>query len=430
MLSSKLKLLAKQGTLIRASYSSLIKNTHYYTSKPTHKRRNLRESALNHSDVSLSLASHVITAHGKDTNVVLSPLSINVLLGLVASGSNGPARNQILGYLKSKSIKEVNSVSSQILSHVFADGARLGGPRLSMANGVWIDQSLRLKPVFEEIVENSYKAAADHVDFQTKADEVREEVNAWAEKQTKGLIKDVLPRGSVDSLTRLIFANAVYFKGAWLDEFDKSVTKDRTFFLLDGSSIKVPFMTSSHRQYISEFDGFKVLMLPYKCGKDYKRRFSMYFFLPDAKDGLPDLLEKVGSGSRFIENHIPSELVDVGKFQIPKFKIDFQFDASGILQGLGVVLPFRQGGLTEMVDSVIDGKELYVSGIFQKAFIEVNEKGTEAAAATSLFGFGAGLQQMKMKKLDFVADHPFLFVIREDLSGVDLFMGQLLNPLA
>ncbi|KAL9172453.1 hypothetical protein ABFS82_03G048100 [Erythranthe guttata] len=317
MLSSKLKFLAKQGTLIRASYSSIIKNTHYYTSKPTHKRRtclyddnfqeliaNLRESTLNHSDVSLSLASHVIAAHGKDTNVVLSPLSINVLLGLVASGSNGPARNQILGYLKSKSIKEVNSVSSLIMSHVFADGARLGGPRLSIANGVWIDQSLRLKPVFEEIVENSYKAAADHVDFQTKADEVRKEVNAWAEKQTKGLIKEVLPRGSVDSLTRLIFANAVYFKGDWLDKFDASKTKDRKFFLLDGSSIKVPFMTSGDRQYISEFDGFKVLRLPYKRGDDYTRRFSMYFFLPDAKDGLPDLLEKVGSESRFIENHI------------------------------------------------------------------------------------------------------------------------------
>ncbi|KAL7117127.1 hypothetical protein ACP275_03G052200 [Erythranthe tilingii] len=380
------------------------------------------------ADVSLSLASHVTIA--KDKNLVISPLSINVVLGMVAAGSNGPTRDQILGFLKSKSIEEINSFSSKLVTHVFADGEPLGGPRLSTANGVWIDQSLRLKPAFKETVENSYKAASNHVDFQTRADEVREEVNAWAEKETNGLIKDLLQPGSVDAFTRLIFANAVYFKGDWIEEFKASSTRDHTFFLLNGSSVKAPFMKSWEDQYISEFDGFKVLRLPYKQGKDYTRTFSMYFFLPDAKDGLADLLEKAGSESGFIENHIPDELVEVDKFRIPKFKIGFSFGAGEVLKELGVVLPFREGNLTEMVDSDIDGKELRVSGIIHKAFIEVNERGTEAAAATAIDDVGCCGPSECEKIYDFVADHPFMFVIREDTSGVVLFVGQLLDPLA
>ncbi|KAL8058865.1 hypothetical protein ABFX02_03G049100 [Erythranthe guttata] len=382
------------------------------------------------ADVSLSLASHVITAYAKDKNLVISPLSINVVLGMVAAGSNGPTRDQILGFLKSKSIEEINSFSSKLATHVFADGEPLGGPRLSTANGVWIDQSLRLKPAFKETVENSYKAASNHVDFQTKADEVREEVNAWAEKETNGLIKDLLQPGSVDAFTRLIFANAVYFKGVWMQEFKASSTRDHNFFLLNGSSVKAPFMKSWEDQYISEFDGFKVLRLPYKQGKDYTRTFSMYFFLPDAKDGLVDLLEKAGSESGFIKNHIPDELVEVDKFRIPKFKIGFSFGAGEVIKALGVVLPFREGNLTEMVDSDIDGKELRVSGIIHKAFIEVNERGTEAAAATAIDYEGCCGPSECKKIYDFVADHPFMFVIREDTSGVVLFVGQLLDPLA
>ncbi|KAL7117135.1 hypothetical protein ACP275_03G053000 [Erythranthe tilingii] len=151
----------------------------------------------------------------------------------------------------------------------------------------------------------------------------------------------------------------------------------------------------------------------------------MCIFLPDAKDGLPALLEKVFSESRFIESHLPNHPVEVGDFRIPKFKIGFDFEATEVVKGLGVVLPFRMGNLTEMVDSTNDGKELFVSGIFQKAFIEVNEQGTKAEAVSAVMLGGGGWE-----KLDFVADHPFLFVVREDWSGVVLFIGQLLNPIA
>ncbi|XP_028052291.1 serpin-ZX-like [Camellia sinensis] len=238
-----------------------------------------------------------------------------------------------------------------------------------------------------------------------KAVEVTNVVNSWAEKETNGLIKEVLPSGSVGSSTRLIFTNALYFKGAWNEKFEASKTKDHDFYLLNGTSVQVPFMTSKKKQLVSAFDSFKVLGIPYKQGED-KRRFTMYFFLPDAKDGLPALMEKVSSESGFLDHHLPYQEVEVGDFQIPKFKISFGFEASKVLKGLG----------------------LDVSSIFHKSFIEVNEEGTEAAAASA-----AVIQQralMSMDKINFVADHPFLFVIREDMTSVVLFIGHVLNPLA
>lgn len=385
----------------------------------------LRESIKNQTHASLQLAQHLVSTEAKDKNLVISPLSIHVVLGLIASGSKDETLNQLLDFLKSKSSDELNSLSSQLVTLIFADGSSLGGPRLSFANGVWLDQTLSLKPSFKEIVDNVYKAASNPVDFQTKAVEVTGEVNLWAEKETSGLVKEILPPGSVDASTRLIFANAVYFKGAWSEKFDASNTKDHDFFLLDGSSVQVPFMSSKEEQYIRSFDGFKILSLPYKQGED-KRKFSMNFLLPDTKDGLPALIEKISLESEFLEHHVPYQKVKVGEFRIPKFKFSFGFEASEVLKGLGVVLPFSGGGLTEMLDSQV-GQNLYVSSIFHKSFIEVNEEGTEAAAAS------AGVVKLRgllvEDEFDFVADHPFLFIIREDMTGVVLFIGQILNPL-
>jgi len=257
---------------------------------------------------------------------------------------------------------------------------------------------------------------------------VREEVNLWAEKETKGLIKDLLPRRSAHSLTSLIFANALYFKGVWKQQFATSKTKDYDFDLLNGNSIKVPFMTSKDDQFISSFDDFKVLGLPYKQGKD-GRAFSIYFLLPDEKDGLSALIDKVASDSEFLEQNLPRRKVKVGKFRIPRFNISFEIEASELLKKLGLALPFSMGGLTKMVDSPIS-QELYVSGIFQKSFIEVNEEGTKAAAVTVSVVRGCSRYgPPPVPTIDFVADHPFLFLIREDFSGTILFVGKVVNPL-
>ena len=263
-------------------------------------------------------------------------------------------------------------------------------------------------------------------DIVLKAIEVTNEVNLWAERETNGLIKELLPLGSVDNLTQLIFANALYFKGEWNDNFDALETKAYDFQLLNGNSVKVPFMTSERKQFIRAFDGFKVLGLPYKQGED-KRQFTMYFFLPNAKDGLLALLEKLASESELLQHKLPLDKVEVGDFRIPRFNISFELETSDMLKELGVVLPFTNGGLTKMVNSPVS-QNLYVSKIFHKSFIEVNEEGTKAAAATAatlLYGSSLSLPT----DIDFVADHPFLFMITEDLTGTIVFVGQVLNPL-
>ncbi|VVA11562.1 PREDICTED: serpin-ZX [Prunus dulcis] len=384
----------------------------------------LRESIRNQNDVALGLTKKLLQTEGKESNLVYSPLSIHVVLSLIAAGSKGPTQDQLLSFLKSKSADHLNSFAAELVSVLFSDGSPSGGPLLSFANGVWVDRSLPLKPSFKQVVDTAYKAALSQVDFQTNAAEVTSGVNSWAEKETSGLIKEILPSGSVDSSTRLIFANALYFKGAWNEQFDASTTKEHDFHLLDGSTVKAPFMTSKKKQFVSSYDGFTVLGLPYKQGED-KRRFSMHVFLPEAKDGLPSLVEKLGSESGFLDRHLPKQQVEVGDFKLPKFKISFGFEASNVLKGLGVVLPFSGGGLTGMVDSPV-GQNLYVSSIFHKSFIEVNEEGTEAAAAS------AGVIKLRGLPIttDFVADHPFLFLIREELTGTVMFIGHVLNPLA
>jgi len=273
-------------------------------------------------------------------------------------------------------------------------------------------------------VTSSFKAEAKAVDFQSKAVEVAKEVNSWVENVSAGLIKELLPAGSVDSTTRLVFGNALYFKGAWERKFDASETKESEFFLLDGNSVQAQFMTTKEKQYVSSYDDFSVLKLPYKQGED-NRQFSMYIFLPDAKDGLWNLLEKMSSESGFLHHHLPRQKAAVEKFKMPKFKISFGFEASEALKGLGLVLPFSGGDLTEMVDSPV-GHNLYVSSIFHKSFIEVNEEGTEAAGASAAV---VTLRSLPVGPFDFVADHPFAFVIREDMTGVVLFTGHVLNPL-
>ncbi|KAF7062069.1 hypothetical protein CFC21_068712 [Triticum aestivum] len=227
---------------------------------------------------------------------------------------------------------------------------------------------------------------------------------------------------------RLVLGNALYFKGTWAQKFHASDTKDDNFHLLDKTSVKAPFKSSTKNQYISCFENLKVLKVPYKQGRD-RRQFSMYLLLPEAREGLWSLAGKLTSEPEFLEKHIPARVVPVRKFKIPKFKISFDFEASKLFRSFGLQLPFStEADLSEMVDSPL-GESLRVSSIFHKSFVEVNEEGIEAAAATVAVVMCKLLPAVPPMKMDFVADHPFLFVVREDMTGVVLFVGHVVNPL-
>ncbi|XP_020979670.1 serpin-ZX-like [Arachis ipaensis] len=247
------------------------------------------------------LANHLLLSKesGGYKNVAFSPLCIKLLLSIVAAGSNGPVCDELLSFLRSESINDLNSVATQLLFSVFVDRSSSGGPHLSYANGVWVDKTLSLKPSFSQVLENTYKSTFASLDF-TNTDEVAKEINSWVERETKGVIKNLIDPDSIQ-LTDLIMANTLYFKGLWWDSntFRQKDTRDGDFHLLDGScSVKVPFMDGSHRRYAiaHHYQDFKVLSLDYKVASSEnvpRRRYTMHIFLPDEINGLPALVEKV-----------------------------------------------------------------------------------------------------------------------------------------
>ncbi|XP_013659324.1 serpin-Z2-like [Brassica napus] len=373
------------------------------TSSPSLSKIDLAEAMKKQNDVSMFLAGKVISALAKTSNLVFSPASINAVLIMAANRpeEEETLRSFILSFLRSSSTDELNAVFGEICSVVLADGSASGGPKIAAVNGVWIDQSLSVDSSWKDLLVNFFKAEFAQVDFSTKAEIVRKEVNAWASRHTNNLIQDLLPRRSVTSQTEWIYGNALYFKGAWKKKFDKCLTKHKPFHLVNGESVSVPFMRSHKNQYVKAYDDFKVLRLGYQQGRDdADRQFSMYFYLPDKRDGLDNLLKRLTSTHGFLDRHIPRYKDRVGEFRIPKFKIEFGFEAS----------------------NAFDDFELNVS-LYQKAFIEIDEVGTEAAAATACCGGGG-----RPKLIDFVADHPFLFLIREDRTGTVLFVGQIFDP--
>ncbi|KAJ4833201.1 hypothetical protein Tsubulata_019263 [Turnera subulata] len=412
-------------------------------------------------------------------NLVFSPFTTNCMLNMVASGSEGDSLRQLLHFLDSQDIDDVNTRSSRMIAlattrtaaaedsgknqaaKTVADedsgsnqtpegigndrlwertiGTRdKKGVTLTFAGGIWIDRQYPLKPSFQKIAKDVYRAEAKAVDFKTQAKQVEKEINLWAETESNGLIKELIEPGRLCGKPEptFVLANALYFKGAWDDPFEPS-SSDMNFHLLDGGTIRVPFLSGYYRyEYYGSFETLKVLRLPYGTGNDLDKRFSMYFFLPNRSNGLQDMIQEFNSEPGLFHKRTKLEKVDIAWLRIPKFKFSNTFTLSETMKELGLTLPFQMGGgPTGMVDweRVNCPNAQYmlkISMIIQKSFIEVNEDGTEAAACDEDDDMGFSLEPLpKPKPLYFDADHPFMFMIKEDISDIVFFTGAVLNPL-
>ncbi|KAH0860983.1 hypothetical protein HID58_089244 [Brassica napus] len=352
---------------------SLSKKDVAITSPSLDSKVDVGEAMKKQNDVAMFLAEKVISALARNSNFVFSPASISAVLTMVAVTSEEETlRSFIFSILRSSSIDELNAVFHEVANTVLVDGSESGGPKISAVNGVWMEQSLSVSPSKKDVFQNFFEAAFAQVDFRFKSEQVRMEVNEWASRHTNALIQNMLPHRS-------------------------SLTSEEEFYHVDGTSVSVPFMTTTSRmQYVREYDDYKVLKLSFQQGRDTNRLFSMYFYLPDDKDGLDNLVKRMASTPGFLDSHIPSEKVRVGEFRIPKFKIEFGFEAS-------------------------------------KALVEIDEDGAEAAAVT-IKGGRRGRRGYSTVRLidfvliDFVADHPFLFLIKEDITRTVMFVGQIFDP--
>ncbi|TVU22582.1 hypothetical protein EJB05_32292, partial [Eragrostis curvula] len=357
------------------------------------------------------------------TNFVVSPLSIDAALALVAAGARGETQRELLGFLGSESLAELHRAASTELV------SRLRNlPETSFACGVWVNHTSLLRPEFAATAASRYGAVAESADFVRAPEQARQRVNAFVSEATNGLIDDVLPPGSVDSSTAVVLANALYFKGTWALPFDRSRTFLAPFHLLDGAAtVRAPFMTTSlFEQRVAVFPGFKALKLPYKNGGPADAAFYMLLLLPDGEAvTIGHLYDKVVSTPGFIRKHTPVGEVPVGRFMVPKFKFTFEFEASEDMKKLGVTRAFQGGDFSGMVAG---GNGLFIKGVYHKATIEVDELGTVAAAATTVV-----MQQCARAPrlpVDFVVDRPFLFAIVEERTGAVMFIGHVVNPLA
>ncbi|KAF6176198.1 hypothetical protein GIB67_023489 [Kingdonia uniflora] len=275
------------------------------------------------------------------------------------------------------------------------------------------------------------------------AEEVRNQVNKWAEIATNGLIKTILPPRSIDEATHFVLANALYFKGTWKQEFDKNLTNYSEFYLLDGSYVKVPFMTTWKRPSIYSCKDFKGLRLPYKQSEDteprgpqldYSRSADPFsFHMAHSPETVPHFGFPSQAASNLKGKYDDSKELAIygghckaGRFAIPKFKKSFGFDASEALKKGGLDLPFSSAA---EFNGIMTGAQPKVGKVLHQSFIEVNGQGTKAAAVTT-FMHAVGASAPSPPRVDFVADHPFMFMVGDDKSGMILFLGNVLNPLS
>jgi serpin B len=360
----------------------------------------------------LDLYARLRTEEG---NLFFSPYSISSALAMTYAGAKGDTAAEMARTLHFPADAETLHASYAALLNQLNDGGKDRGYQLTVANALWGQKGHPFLNPFLTLVRDRYRAGLSELDFQGNPDEARQVINTWVEEKTQDRIKDLLPRGSLDRTTRLVLTNAIYFKGDWASRFDKRATFDQKFTTGTGQAVQVPMMHQTGKYGYLDADTFQALEMPYQ-GKD----LAMVVLLPRKTDGLAEF-EKTLTADNLTGwvKQLRETKLDVA---LPKFKMTRRFSLKGTLSAMGMPLAFSK----ESDFSGMDGsRNLYISEVFHQAFVDVNEEGTEAAAAT---GVVVKARSLAPRMPRFVADHPFVFLIRDVRSGSVLFMGRVVNP--
>jgi serpin B len=360
----------------------------------------------------LELYSQLRSAPG---NLFFSPYSIDVALMMVRSGAAGATADEMTRTLKLPTMDAAEMTTAlSSLAGRFASDAGTKGYELHVANAMWGAKGASFVPAYLDSLRTNYDAQLNSVDFHNP-NAAAGTINDWVAHKTNGRIKDLISPSALNDLTKLILTNAIYFKGDWSKPFKVKATHDGLWRVGTTAAATAALMRQvSPFDYLKD-DGLSALQMPYVGGD-----LAMLVLLPDDPNGLGDLEKSLDSKrlddivSRLHHEH---QVVVV----FPKFKLETKYDLAGTLGQMGMPTAFSaQADL-----SGIDGKrDLCITGVIHKAFVQVDETGTEAAAATGIMVGAAMVRQ----RPEFIADHPFLFLIRDVKTGMILFIGRVERP--
>jgi serpin B len=354
-------------------------------------------------------------------NLFFSPYSISVALAMAYAGARGETQEQMAAALhfllgQDRLHPTLNRLDLELARRCGgAQGDDEKGFRLSVANALWAQEGYAFLPSFLDLLAENYGAGLRWLDFMGAPEEPRATINAWVRDQTEGRIENLVPEGVIDALTRLVLTNAIYFRGAWAKPFEAHLTGDGAFYLNAEGEVTVPMMTQTESFAYAAGQGYQVVELPYDG-----RAFSMVILLPEA--GKLDALE-----STFDVTRLAAIVRDMAHRRValtmPRLEFESGFSLAGTLAEMGMPLAFSQdadfSGMTR-------GRDLLISDVIHRAYVSVDELGTEAAAATATIMVPT--MAMPEPAVEFKVDRPFVFFIRDIKTGIVLFLGRVADP--
>lgn len=352
----------------------------------------------------------------QEGNLFLSPYSIHTVLTMTWAGARGQTAEQMARILH---LPEKTAWLHAALHRLTREVEQAGGrrePMLRVANALWGQKGEPFLESFLDLLSRRYGGALREVDFVGETERARRTINEWASDRTEGKIEDLVPRDIITKGTRLVLANAIYFKGLWESPFDEDDTRKSPFYVSAEEVVEVPMMYQEEEFAYAEGEGYRALELPYKGGE-----LAMVVLLPNQRGGL-GALESELDGQEVFSTLGRMQQREVHVY-LPRFRLESALGLEEVLSSMGMTDAFSPG---KADFSGINGRRnLSISAVLHKAFVKVDEEGTEAAAAT---GGMVGAASLAPRPVVFRADHPFIFLIRHRPTGLVLFAGRLADP--
>ncbi|MGA2671011.1 MAG: serpin family protein [Dehalococcoidia bacterium] len=361
---------------------------------------------------------------GNEGNLFYSPYSISLALAMTYAGARGETAEQMAATLQFLLEQErlhpaFNWLDAELAKRgQGAQGKDGKGFRLNIVNAIWGQKDYTFLSDFLDVLAENYGAGLRILDFRTETEKSRVAINDWVSDQTEGRIKDLIPQGAIDALTRLVLTNAIYFNAAWENPFDKKMTANGPFYLLDGGQVTVPMMKQTESFGYAKGEGYQAVELPYDGDE-----LSMVILLPTS--GNFEVFEE-GLQAQQVDDIIKALKNTRVTLTMPQFKFESQFSLKDTLSDMGMRDAFSPDDAD--FSGMTGSPELFISDVIHKAFVAVDEAGTEAAAATAVI---VGTTSAPGEPpVEVTLDRPFIFLIRDIQTGAILFVGRVMDPVA